>query len=69
MSTAFAHKPTSKSWIHLVVWAQVALGLAGLVAFLATPTAGVVVGVAVAVVRSLARARRKMEQIFAEELD
>ncbi|WP_433267415.1 hypothetical protein ACQPZF_01415 [Actinosynnema sp. CS-041913] len=73
MSIISAIKPTSGSWIRLVVWTQVVLGPAGLVAFLVSPTAGVVTGVALALVglaaNALAKASRKMDRIFAEELD
>ncbi|MEU5693543.1 hypothetical protein [Actinosynnema sp. NPDC020468] len=72
MSIVSAAKPTSRSWLQLLAWAQVTLGLAGLVAVLTSPAVGIAAGLAVALiglsVRSLNRASRKMDQIFAEEL-
>ncbi|MER5268503.1 hypothetical protein ABTZ99_41070 [Actinosynnema sp. NPDC002837] len=62
-----------KSWVPVVASIQVALGLAGLVAVLASPTAAVVVAAAVALialaVRALLRASRQVDRILAEELD
>ncbi|MFD0199699.1 MULTISPECIES: hypothetical protein [Saccharothrix] len=61
------------SWVPVVAWVQVTLGLAGLVAVFASPAAGVVVGTAVALIalatRALHRASRKLDRILAEELD
>jgi hypothetical protein len=62
-----------KSWVPVVASIQVTLGLAGLVAVLASPTAAVVVAAAVALialaVRALLRASRQVDRILAEELD
>ncbi|MEV0677248.1 hypothetical protein AB0I60_12090 [Actinosynnema sp. NPDC050436] len=73
MSIVSAIKPTSGNWVHLVAWGMVAAGLAGVVTVLASPVAGVVAGLVLALiglaVNSLSRASHKMDQIFAEELD
>lgn len=73
MSLVSAIKPTSGHWLHLVAWGMVVAGLAGVVTVLVSPTAGLVAGavlaVVVLVVNALAKASRKMERIFAEELD
>lgn len=63
----------TKSRLPVVAWIPVALGLAGLVGVLASPTAAVVVGTVAALValacRALVRASRKVDRILAEELD
>ena len=62
-----------KTWVPVVAWTQVTLGLAGLVAVVASPVAAVVVGTAVALValacHALLRASRKLDRILDEELD
>ncbi|MEU4763777.1 hypothetical protein AB0H12_11015 [Actinosynnema sp. NPDC023794] len=62
-----------KSWVPVVASIQVTLGLAGLVAVLASPTTAVVVATAVALIalacRALLRASRRLDRILAEELD
>ncbi|PSL55599.1 hypothetical protein B0I31_105568 [Saccharothrix carnea] len=64
---------TAASWVPVVAWIQVTLGLAGLAAVFASPVAAVVVGTAVALIalatRALHRASRKLDRIMAEELD
>ncbi|MEU4801234.1 hypothetical protein [Actinosynnema sp. NPDC023587] len=73
MSIVSAIKPTSDNWVHLVAWGMVVAGLAGVMVVLASPTAGVVTGLVLAIaglaVNALTKASRKMDQIFAEELD
>ncbi|MBB5958968.1 hypothetical protein FHS29_005577 [Saccharothrix tamanrassetensis] len=73
MSIASGIRPVSGSWIRLAAWVLVVLGTAGVVAVLASPTAGVVVGAVLALValvgNALAKASRKMDEIFREELD
>ena len=62
-----------KSWVPVVASTQVVLGSAGLVAFVASPVAAVVVGTAAALIalvcRALFRASGKLDLIMAEELD
>lgn len=69
MSTATA----PKSWVPVVAWTQVTLGLAGVAAVLGSPVAAVVVGTAVALIalahRALRRASDRLDRILAEELD
>jgi hypothetical protein len=63
----------SKSWVPVIAWTQVALGLAGVAAVLGSPVAAVLVGTAVALIalahRALRRASDKLDRIMAEELD
>ncbi|MFJ6670237.1 hypothetical protein ACIQMJ_03900 [Actinosynnema sp. NPDC091369] len=69
MSTSTA----AKSWVPVVAWTQVALGLAGVAAVLGSPVAAVVIGTAVALIalahRALRRASDKLDRILDEELD
>ncbi|MEU4739074.1 hypothetical protein AB0G02_01240 [Actinosynnema sp. NPDC023658] len=62
-----------KSWVPVVAWTQVALGLAGLLAVVTSPAAAVVVGTAAGLIalagRALVRASRAVDRIMAEELD
>ena len=73
MSITSASRPASRAWLPVLVRAQVTLGLAGVVAVLASPLFGLVAGVlalaAVLAVRSLRRASLTMDRIFEEELD
>lgn len=73
MSVTSAARPAAKSRLALLVWSQVILGLTGVVAVLASPVAGLVTGVLVAVsalaVRALRRASLTVDRIFEEELD
>ncbi|CCH27600.1 hypothetical protein ABZ816_07990 [Actinosynnema sp. NPDC047251] len=73
MSIVSAMKPTTGSWLHLVAWGMVVAGVAGVLAVLASPATGVLTGLALAViglvVNAFAKASRKMDQIFSEELD
>lgn len=63
----------AKNRVAIIAWIPVALGLTGLVAFLTSPVAAVVVGTAVALValvcRALIRASTTLDRIMAEELD
>lgn len=63
----------AKSWVPVVAWIQVTLGLAGLAAVVASPVAAVLVAAAVVLIaltcRALLRASRKVDRILAEELD
>lgn len=65
--------PTTRTWVPIVAWTQVTLGLAGLLAVLTSPVAGIVVGTAVALIalvcRAMARASSRLDRILAEELD
>ncbi|MFE2750469.1 hypothetical protein ACFXGA_00535 [Actinosynnema sp. NPDC059335] len=67
MTTTTAH-----GWVPVVAWTQVALGLAGIVAFATSTTAGVAVAGAVALValvhRALRRASADLDRILDEEL-
>ncbi|MCC8248173.1 hypothetical protein [Saccharothrix luteola] len=73
MTTTTTSTAAVKSWVPVVATIQVTLGLAGLVAVLASPTAAVVVATAVALIaltcRALLRASRQVDRILAEELD
>ncbi|ONI81919.1 hypothetical protein ALI22I_37675 [Saccharothrix sp. ALI-22-I] len=64
---------TAKTWVPVVAWTQVTVGLAGLLALLTSPAAAVIVGTAAALValtcRALAGATHKLDRILAEELD
>ncbi|MCE6996825.1 hypothetical protein LZG04_18735 [Saccharothrix sp. S26] len=63
----------AKTWIPVVAWTQLTLGTAGLVAFLASPAAAVVVTAVAALIglarHALLRASRDLDRILAEELD
>jgi hypothetical protein len=62
----------TKSWVPVVASIQVTLGLAGLVALLASPVAALVVaGVATVIAlgcRALVRASHRLDRILDEEL-
>ncbi|WP_158848053.1 hypothetical protein [Saccharothrix deserti] len=64
---------TTKSWVPVVAWTQVALGLAGVLALLTSPVVAVVFATAAALValtcRATVRASHKLDRILAEELD
>ncbi|XVS64752.1 hypothetical protein ACQPYE_01425 [Actinosynnema sp. CA-299493] len=63
----------TRSWVPMIAWAQVTIGLTGLVGVLASPLAALVVAVITvpiaAACRALVRASRKLDRIMAEELD
>jgi hypothetical protein len=62
----------TKSWVPVVASIQVTLGLAGLVALLASPVAALVVAGMAAVIalgcRALVRASHRLDRILDEEL-
>ncbi len=73
MSIVSAIKPTSGSWLPLIAWGMVVVGLAAFATVIVSATAGIVTGVVLAVAglvaNAMAKASRKMDRIFAEELD
>ena len=73
MSTTSAARPTSENRLPLLARSLVALGSAGLVAFVAGAAWGAVAGVVAALVglaaHALARASGEVERILDEELD
>ncbi|RKT52089.1 hypothetical protein [Saccharothrix australiensis] len=73
MSIASSIRPASGSLLRLLAWSLVVLGSAGVVAVLASPTAGLVAGAVLALLvvagDALAKASRTMDRIFDEELD
>ncbi|MFT7835540.1 hypothetical protein Q5530_05255 [Saccharothrix sp. BKS2] len=73
MSITSASRPASRGWLPVLAWTHVTLGLAGVVAVLASPLFGLVAGAlvlsAALAVRSLRRAALTVDRIFEEELD
>jgi hypothetical protein len=73
MSITSAARPGSKSLLPVLARSQVILGLAGVVAVLASPLLGLVTGASLAAVALVARALRRasltVDRIFDEELD
>lgn len=73
MSAVSATKPTSTTWVRFAAWAVVCLAAGAVVTLVATPLAGLLTGLAVALLglaaSALTRASRTMDRIFEEELD